>query len=169
MPALRGGTRCRGIPQQLSRQLARHTDRCISSHTPIGRRRILPPAGKTFCRTACFAQRQPALLRQRDGRIPDAVRNTQHLAYLPDVARLEWAYHRAYFADDVPSFDLTRLANIAPDSYAGCVGNCTRAARCSRPLTPSRQSGRHTWTVQVPISTSTSSPAATACWYIAET
>ena len=24
--------------------------------------------------------------------------NTQHLAYLPDVARLEWAYHLAYFA-----------------------------------------------------------------------
>ena len=45
--------------------------------------------------------------------------NTQHLVYLPDMARLEWAYHRAYFADDVPPFDLARLANIAPDAYAG--------------------------------------------------
>jgi hypothetical protein len=44
--------------------------------------------------------------------------NTQHLAYLPDMAKLEWAYHRAYFADDASPFDLTRLANIAPESYA---------------------------------------------------
>jgi hypothetical protein len=43
--------------------------------------------------------------------------STQHLAYLPDMARLEWAYHRAYFADDASPFDLTRLANIAPESY----------------------------------------------------
>ncbi len=45
--------------------------------------------------------------------------NTQHLPYLPDMAQLEWAYHRAYFADDTVPFDLARLANIAPDSYAG--------------------------------------------------
>jgi hypothetical protein len=47
--------------------------------------------------------------------------NTQHLAYLPDMAQLEWAYHRAYFADDVAPFDLTRLAGISPDSYAGLL------------------------------------------------
>ncbi len=45
--------------------------------------------------------------------------NTQHLVYLPDMARLEWAYHRAYFADDAVPFDLARLVNIAPESYAG--------------------------------------------------
>lgn len=44
--------------------------------------------------------------------------HTQHLAYLPDMARLEWAYHLAYFAADVPPFDFTRLANAAPGSYA---------------------------------------------------
>jgi hypothetical protein len=44
--------------------------------------------------------------------------NTQYLSYLPDMARLEWACHRAYFADDASPFDLTRLANIAPESYA---------------------------------------------------
>ncbi len=44
--------------------------------------------------------------------------STQHLVYLPDMARLEWAYHRAYFAEDVPPFDVTRLASIAPESYA---------------------------------------------------
>jgi len=43
--------------------------------------------------------------------------NTRHLAYLPNVARLEWAYHRAYFADDVPPFNFERLASVAPDSY----------------------------------------------------
>ncbi len=45
--------------------------------------------------------------------------NTQHLAYLPDMARLEWAYHHAYFAADVAPFDLARLASIYPESYAG--------------------------------------------------
>lgn len=44
---------------------------------------------------------------------------TLHLVYLPDMARLEWAYHRSYFADNAPPFDLSRLANVAPDSYAG--------------------------------------------------
>ncbi|MDD2722369.1 MAG: DNA-binding domain-containing protein [Gallionella sp.] len=42
---------------------------------------------------------------------------TRHLPYLPDMARLEWAYHHAYFADDLPPFDLSRLASVAPDSY----------------------------------------------------
>jgi hypothetical protein len=45
--------------------------------------------------------------------------STQHLVYLPDMARLEWAYHSAYFADDVAPFDVSRLAGIAPESYAG--------------------------------------------------
>jgi len=43
--------------------------------------------------------------------------STKHLAYLPDMARLEWAYHRAYFADDVRSFELARLAEVAPEAY----------------------------------------------------
>ena len=43
--------------------------------------------------------------------------NTQDLAYLPDMARLEWAYHHSYFADDVMPFDLTSLAMVAPESY----------------------------------------------------
>lgn len=40
-----------------------------------------------------------------------------HLIYLPDVARAEWAYHLAYFSDDVPAFDLNRLAAVAEESY----------------------------------------------------
>jgi hypothetical protein len=44
--------------------------------------------------------------------------NTRHLAYLPDMARLEWAYHLAYFATDMAPFDLVRLSSVAPESYA---------------------------------------------------
>ena len=42
----------------------------------------------------------------------------RHLAYLPDMARLEWAYHFAYFAEDAPLFDLNRLAIVAAESYS---------------------------------------------------
>jgi hypothetical protein len=42
---------------------------------------------------------------------------TQHLEYLPDMARLEWAYHHAYFADDAPPLEISRLATLAPESY----------------------------------------------------
>jgi len=43
---------------------------------------------------------------------------TRQLAYLPDMASLEWAYHHAYLADDAPDFDYDRLATLAPESYA---------------------------------------------------
>lgn len=39
------------------------------------------------------------------------------LVYLTDVAALEWACHRAYFADDVVPFDVSTLARIAPGQY----------------------------------------------------
>lgn len=42
---------------------------------------------------------------------------TRHLAYLPDMARLEWAYHHAYFADDVAPFEVARLATVAAGAY----------------------------------------------------
>jgi len=41
----------------------------------------------------------------------------QGLPYLPDVARLEWAWHRAFHAADVPPLSLERLAAVAPASY----------------------------------------------------
>lgn len=44
--------------------------------------------------------------------------NVQHLVYLPEMARLEWAYHRAYLAEGVPPFDLNRLATVTAASYA---------------------------------------------------
>lgn len=40
------------------------------------------------------------------------------LAYLPDVARLEWACHLAYFAPDADALDVARLARLAPEDLA---------------------------------------------------
>ena len=39
------------------------------------------------------------------------------LAYLPDVARLEWAWHRAFHAADHAPLALERLAAIPPGQY----------------------------------------------------
>jgi hypothetical protein len=39
------------------------------------------------------------------------------LPYLSDVARLDWARHRAYFADDLHPGDLSALATLAPEDY----------------------------------------------------
>jgi hypothetical protein len=39
------------------------------------------------------------------------------LVYLPDVAALEWACHRAYFADDAVALDLGKLARIPAERY----------------------------------------------------
>jgi hypothetical protein len=39
--------------------------------------------------------------------------HTQSLPYLPDLARLEWAVHRAYGAQDAQPWDKQRLARIA--------------------------------------------------------
>lgn len=41
----------------------------------------------------------------------------QTLAYLPDVAALEWACHLAYFTPDEPGFNLDQLAQITPEQY----------------------------------------------------
>lgn len=39
------------------------------------------------------------------------------LEYLPDVARLEWAYHRVYSAADHPPLNLDHLSLVVPDDY----------------------------------------------------
>jgi hypothetical protein len=40
--------------------------------------------------------------------------HTQSLPYLPDLARLEWAVHRAYGAADAPPLDAAALAAVPP-------------------------------------------------------
>ena len=42
----------------------------------------------------------------------------QHLVYLADVAALEWACHKAYFATDMAQFDAAQLAGVTPDQQA---------------------------------------------------
>jgi hypothetical protein len=39
------------------------------------------------------------------------------LAYLPDVARLEWACHESYQAADAPAFDLASLGSVPAEAY----------------------------------------------------
>ncbi|MBY0579012.1 MAG: DNA-binding domain-containing protein [Burkholderiales bacterium] len=39
------------------------------------------------------------------------------LPYLADVARLEWACHLAYYAQDADPLDLARLAQVVPEQY----------------------------------------------------
>lgn len=43
------------------------------------------------------------------------------LPYLHDVAALEWACHRAYFADNDAMLDIEKLALIRPDQYSDLV------------------------------------------------
>jgi hypothetical protein len=41
----------------------------------------------------------------------------QDLPYLPDVARLEWAVHRSYYAIDQPALAATALVDVLPDQF----------------------------------------------------
>lgn len=41
----------------------------------------------------------------------------KELAYLPDVARLEWGYHRVFHAADASVFDAGRLSQVPVDKY----------------------------------------------------
>jgi len=43
---------------------------------------------------------------------------TQSLPYLSDVARLEWAVHRAYGAEDAEAWDRHALAKVEPEQQA---------------------------------------------------
>ncbi|MFL6700335.1 MAG: putative DNA-binding domain-containing protein [Vitreoscilla sp.] len=47
-----------------------------------------------------------------------AFEHTRAMAYLPDLARLEWAAHRAYGAADAPDWDPASLGTVQPDRQA---------------------------------------------------
>ena len=48
----------------------------------------------------------------------------QSLAYIADVAQLDWACHRAYYASDVAPFDAARLQVISAEQYAELIWLC---------------------------------------------
>ena len=47
-----------------------------------------------------------------------AFEHAQDMPWLPDLARLEWAAHRAYGAADAPDWDAAALGTVAPDRQA---------------------------------------------------
>ena len=63
-------------------------------------------------------------LHEFGARFPDFLATFEpcrHLAYLPDVARLEWAMARALQADDAAPLDPRVLGALAPEEIAGLV------------------------------------------------
>jgi uncharacterized protein (UPF0276 family) len=46
--------------------------------------------------------------------------HTASLPYLPDMAQLEWAMHRAHYAPDAPAMTSSELSAIAPDQLEEC-------------------------------------------------
>lgn len=51
----------------------------------------------------------------------EAFEPVANLAYLPDIARLEWHYHQAYHAADAVALDATALGTVAPEHIASVV------------------------------------------------
>jgi hypothetical protein len=51
------------------------------------------------------------------GNFLDAYPHASDLPYLPDVARLEWAWHQVFHAGDTPPFDLAQLAAIPAEEH----------------------------------------------------
>lgn len=53
----------------------------------------------------------------------EADADARDLPYLPDVARLEWLAHRAYFAADPARFDLSRPTQVRPAPACGLLAS----------------------------------------------
>jgi len=60
----------------------------------------------------------------------------QELVYLADVAVLEWTCHVAYFADDIATLDINRLALIPPEQYPELILHIHPACRMVRSRYP---------------------------------
>ena len=68
------------------------------------------------------------------------------LAYLADVARLEWSIHEAFHAANAEHLDLSRLQGIAPEDYPQLKFVLNPAARLLRSDYPIRR----IWQVNLP-------------------
>lgn len=70
-----------------------------------------------------YARAHPSLsgdLNEYGARMPEflaGLRHTQDLPYLPDVARMDWLAHRAYYAADAAPLDLAALTRVPADEY----------------------------------------------------
>ena len=51
----------------------------------------------------------------------------QELPYLADLARLEWHYHAAYFADNDPGIDFVALQQVSPSRQGDIYWHCSAA------------------------------------------
>ena len=69
-----------------------------------------------------------------------------YLAYLPDVARLEWSVHEAFHAADHERFELSGLQSITPADYAKLRFVLNPAARLLKSEFPIRR----IWQVNLP-------------------
>lgn len=71
-----------------------------------------------------YARRFPSTsgdLNEYGARLPNFVADfglTQDLPYLPDVARMEWAAHGAYYAPDAVPLDPAMLATLSAEAFA---------------------------------------------------
>ncbi len=85
--------------------------------------------GKEFFRslTRAFIAQHPSHsgnLHHYGKQLPAFIRTftpAQSLAYLPDVATLEWACHCAYFAVDAARLDISKLAQTPPEQYSHLI------------------------------------------------
>ncbi len=60
------------------------------------------------------------------------------LACLPDLARLEWRYHFAYYAEDDPAFDFEAFARVAESDRGRIVLEASRALALMSSVYPLR-------------------------------
>jgi hypothetical protein len=71
-------------------------------------------------------------IRRYGNAFPDFLESIGEIAgfpYLPDVARLEWAWHRVFHTETAESLDLTALRMIAPEDCPGLRFHLQPAAR----------------------------------------
>jgi uncharacterized protein len=116
-PLLKGDPRRVGIYRG---NLAAHWSRALASAYPVLRRLV---GGDFFDALArVYGRAHPALdpdLNRFGAALPDFLAGFAPAAdhpYLPDVARLEWAVHEAWFAPDADG-PLASLAGVAPDAF----------------------------------------------------
>ena len=82
------------------------------------KRRQLSPAADDFIRVVPSTFGDVNVYGTEFGDFLSGYPGAIELAYLPDVARLEWAVHRAFQAIDADAPDVARLAGVPPGSLA---------------------------------------------------